>query len=80
MDVAADRSIPRRSQPWKQRSTRLTLRCNGNDKVRANELARCILRLASEGERDAVRLHDHALAALAPAMVWRDAQPSEFRT
>jgi hypothetical protein len=58
----------------------LTLRCNGNDKVRANELARCILRLASEGELDAVRLHDHALAALAPAMVWRDAQPSEFRT
>ena len=56
----------------------LTLRCNGNDKVRANELARCILRLASEGERDAVRLHDHALAALAPAMVWREAQLSEF--
>src|SRR6516164_7369954 len=58
----------------------LTLRCNGNDKVRANELGRCILRLASEGERDAVRLHDNALAALAPAMVWREAQPSEFRT
>ena len=44
----------------------LTLRCNGNDKVRANELARCILRLASEGERDTVRLHDHAACSTRP--------------
>jgi len=58
----------------------LTLRCNGNDKVRANELARCILRLASEGERDPVRLHDDALAALAPAMVWREGHLGELRT
>ena len=58
----------------------LTLKCNGNDKVRANELARCILRLATEGERDPVLLHDHALAALAPAMVWRELQPSELRS
>ena len=58
----------------------LTLKCNGNDKVRANELARCILRLATEGERDPARLHDHALTALAPAMVWREPQTSELRT
>ena len=58
----------------------LTLKCNGNDNVRANELARCILRLASEGERDPVRLHDHALAALAPAMVWREGHSGELRT
>src|ERR1700738_2699292 len=52
----------------------LTLKCNGIEKVRANELARCILHLATEGERDPVRLHDHALAALAPAMMWRGPQ------
>jgi hypothetical protein len=55
----------------------LTLKCSGNDKVRANELARCILRLATEGERDPVRLHDHALAALAPALVWREPQMND---
>ncbi len=58
----------------------LTLKSSGNDKVRANELARCILRLATEGERDPVRLHDHALAALAPALVWREGHSSELRT
>jgi hypothetical protein len=58
----------------------LTLKCNGIDKVRANELARCILRLATEGERDPARLHDHALTALAPALVWREPQTSELRT
>ena len=57
----------------------LTLKSNGNDRVRANELARCILRLATEGERDPVRLHDHALAALAPAMLWREPQAGEMR-
>jgi hypothetical protein len=59
---------------------RLTLKNNGIEKVRANELARCILHLATEGERDPVRLHDHALATLAPAMMWREPQPSELRT
>jgi hypothetical protein len=58
----------------------LTLKCNGNDKVRANEVARCILRLAIEGERDPVRLHEHALAALAPSIVWREPQGGEMRT
>src|SRR5580704_6232290 len=56
----------------------LTLKCNGIEEVRANELARCILHLATEGERDPVRLHNHALAALAPAMMWREPQPSEL--
>jgi Protein of unknown function (DUF2934) len=37
----------------------LTLKCNGIEKVRANELARCILHLATEGERDPVRLQPH---------------------
>ena len=51
--------------------TWLTLKHNGNDKVRPDELARCILRLANEGELDAERLHDRALSALAPATNWR---------
>jgi hypothetical protein len=58
--------------------TWLTLKFNGNHKVRADELARCILRLATEGERDPVRLHDRALTALVPAMTWRDANPGLF--
>jgi hypothetical protein len=51
----------------------LTLKSTGNDKVRANELARCVLRLANEGELDPVRLHDRAVSALAPATMWREA-------
>ena len=58
--------------------TWLTLKLNGNRKVRADELARCILRLATEGERDPVRLQDRALAALVPAIAWRDANPGLF--
>ena len=58
--------------------TWLTLKLNGNQKVRADELARCILRLAIEGERDPERLHERALAALVPAMAWRDANPGLF--
>jgi hypothetical protein len=57
----------------------LTLKSNGNDKVRPNELARCVLRLATEGELDPVRLHDRALSALAPATTWRDASLSEIQ-
>ena len=55
----------------------LTLKLNGNDKVRPDELARCILRLATEGELDRERLHDRALPALAPAMMWRQAPSSD---
>jgi hypothetical protein len=58
----------------------LTLKSNGNDKVRPDELARCVLRLASEGELDPVRLHDRALSALAPATMWREANWSEMQT
>ena len=53
----------------------LTLKCDGNHRVRADELARCILRLAMEGERDAARLHERALSTLAPAMIWREEKP-----
>lgn len=51
----------------------LTLKCNGNNHIRPDELARSILRLALEGERDPVRLHDGALSGLAAAIQWREA-------
>ena len=56
----------------------LTLKLSGNDRVRPNELARCILRLATEGERDPVRLQERALSALAPATMWRQANPRDL--
>jgi hypothetical protein len=40
----------------------LTLKAIGNDTVRPDELARCVLRVAMEGERDPGRLHDEALS------------------
>jgi hypothetical protein len=39
----------------------LTLKSIGNTTVKPDELARSVLRLAMEGERDPVRLHDGAL-------------------
>jgi hypothetical protein len=51
----------------------LTLKAVGNSTVRPDELARSMLRLAMEGERDPVRLHDGALRGLLPAASWRDA-------
>jgi hypothetical protein len=51
----------------------LTLKAVGNSTVRPDELARSLLRLAMEGERDPVRLHDGALVGLLPAAAWRDA-------
>jgi hypothetical protein len=51
----------------------LTLKAVGNRTVRPDELARSILRLAMEGERDPVRLHDGALKGLLPAASWREA-------
>jgi len=60
--------------------TWLTLKLNGNDKVRPNELARCILRLATEGEIDPARLHDRALSALIAATTWRQAKSSDVAT
>ena len=44
----------------------LTLKAIGNTTVKPDELARCVLRLAMEGERDPVRLHDGALKGLFP--------------
>ena len=51
----------------------LTLKATGNATVRADELARSLLRLAMEGERDPVRLHDGALDGVLPATSWREA-------
>jgi hypothetical protein len=42
----------------------LTLKSIGNTTVKPDELARSVLRLATEGERDPVRLHDRALEGL----------------
>jgi hypothetical protein len=50
----------------------ITLRTNGHDNIRPNELARCILNLAMEGERDPVQLYDGALLALIPTTTWRE--------
>jgi hypothetical protein len=51
----------------------LTLKAIGNKTVKPDELARAVLRLAMEGERDPVRLHDEALERLLPATAWREA-------
>ncbi|MGO9685429.1 MAG: hypothetical protein ACLPTZ_23125 [Beijerinckiaceae bacterium] len=51
----------------------LTLKAIGNTTVKPDELARCMLRLAMEGERDPERLHDGALKGLIPARSWREA-------
>ena len=51
----------------------LTLKSIGNKTVKPDELARAVLRLSMEGERDPVRLHDGALKGLLPATAWREA-------
>jgi len=51
----------------------LTLKAIGNSTVKPDELARCMVRLAMEGERDPVALHDGALKGLIPAAAWREA-------
>jgi hypothetical protein len=51
----------------------LTLKSIGNTTVKPDELAGSVLRLAMEGERDPVRLHDGALEGLIPATAWREA-------
>ena len=51
----------------------LTLKAFGNRTVKPDELARGVLRLAMEGERDPVRLHDEALERLLPSTGWREA-------
>jgi hypothetical protein len=49
------------------------LKSVGNRTVKPDELARTVLRLAMEGERDPVRLSDGALEGLLPAAIWREA-------
>jgi hypothetical protein len=44
-----------------RRSMAVTLKSIGIKTVKPDELARCVLRFATEGERDPVRLHDMAL-------------------
>jgi hypothetical protein len=51
----------------------LTLKSVGNKTVKPDELARALLRLAMEGERDPIRLSDGALEGLVPATTWREA-------
>ena len=51
----------------------LTLKSVGCKTVKPDELARCVLRMAMEGERDPLRLHDGALNRLLPASSWREA-------
>ena len=51
----------------------LTLKSVGNKTVKPDELARSVLRLAMEGERDPARLHDGALERLLPTTNWREA-------
>ncbi len=51
----------------------LSLKSVGNRTVKPDELARALLRLAMEGERDPVRLSDGALEGLLPAAIWREA-------
>ena len=50
-----------------------TLKSAGNKTVKPDELARSVFRLAMEGERDPVQLHDGALEGLIPATAWREA-------
>jgi hypothetical protein len=51
----------------------LTLKSVGNKTVKPDELARAVLRLAMEGERDPARLHDEALKGMLPATTRREA-------
>jgi hypothetical protein len=51
----------------------LTLKSTGNTSVKPDELARAVLRLAMEGERDPIRLHDEALEGLRATTTWREA-------
>jgi hypothetical protein len=56
----------------------MTLKSVGNKTVKPDELARAVLRLAMEGERDPIRLSDGALEGLVPATTWREKSPELF--
>jgi hypothetical protein len=47
------------------------LKFMAEDEARRTELARCIVRLAMEGERDLARLRDEALSLSMRAAAWR---------
>jgi hypothetical protein len=51
----------------------LTLKSFGNKTIKPDELARSVLRVAMEGERDPIRFQDGALERLLPATTWREA-------
>jgi hypothetical protein len=51
----------------------LTLKLVGNKSVKPDELARSVLCVATEGERDPIQLQDRALERLLPATAWREA-------
>jgi hypothetical protein len=51
----------------------LTLKSFDNRTAKPDELARAVLRLAMEGERNPIRLHDEALERLLPSTGWREA-------
>jgi hypothetical protein len=51
----------------------LMLKAEGNSTVKPDEMARSVLRLAMDGERDPDRLRDEALRGLVPAAQWREA-------
>jgi len=50
----------------------LTLKLVGNKAVKPDELARSVLCVAMEGERDLIRLQDGALERLLPSSNWRE--------
>jgi hypothetical protein len=61
------RLLRRSDEAW------LTLKSVGNKTVKPDELARVVLRLAMEGERDPIRLSHGALEGLVPATTWCEA-------
>ena len=50
----------------------LILKFVGNKTVKPDDLARSVLRVGMEGERDPIRLQDGALERLLPATTWRE--------
>jgi hypothetical protein len=68
-----DRRAQARVQTFDRSVVRPSVKSLGNKTVRPDELARTVLRLAMEGERDPVRLSDGVLEGLLPLTGWREA-------
>jgi len=62
-----------RSKTFDRSVLRPSVKSLGNKTMRPDELARTVLRLAMESERDPVRLSDGALEGLLPLTGWRKA-------